>query len=278
MSTGKHIAALIIIAVVTLAAVFVIQNPDLLSNIWLWIVGLIGPIIGFVQEGIRAIKGSADNNDKEPGQSENGSSPKKKNSSDNRSSQITQLEEKIALLEAKLTQQNQSPENKNMDTFTGTTLTVLRYHDDGETTLGLLFVENQFFCYTLEDTYRPEKIVEKTRIPAGIYAVDFNRHNTPLTLKYRQTRAWFTYHLELKNVPNYTGIYIHSGGNHEHTAGCLLVSNGILATDQQKILNNSRMTFESLYKLLSRKIDQGDKIRIRIEDEKWFANYINSSI
>ena len=34
---------------------FLIYRPDLLEDIWLWIVGLIGPIIGFTKQGIRSI-------------------------------------------------------------------------------------------------------------------------------------------------------------------------------------------------------------------------------
>ena len=34
---------------------FLIYRPDLLEDVWLWIVGLIGPIIGFTKQGIRSI-------------------------------------------------------------------------------------------------------------------------------------------------------------------------------------------------------------------------------
>ena len=276
MSKSKHIAALIIIAVVSLAVILVLQNPNLLSDIWLWIIGLIGPIIGFVREGIRTLKGGVNEEDKKEKKAV--LQEHSKEVSDGQPAIISDLEKKIARLEKKLSEQNPSQPNTPQNKFSGTTLTVLRYQDDGETTLGLLFINNLFFCYTLEDTFRAIKIAEKTRIPNGTYEVDFNRFDTPLTLKYRQTRSWFTYHLEIKNVPDYIGVYIHSGGTHEHTAGCLLVSNGLMATDKQKILNNSRDTYESLYKLLAKKIDHGEEIRIRIENENWFEKYINSSI
>ncbi|MFW5761690.1 MAG: DUF5675 family protein [Cyclobacteriaceae bacterium] len=273
MSKSKHIAALIIIAVITLGVILVVQNPDLLSDIWLWIVGLTGPIIGFVREGLRTISNSkSDDKDKKA------TSEKPATASDIvdiHKAKVELLENKISMLEMQLSAEKKAPDAANTtDSFIGTTINVLRYHDDGETTLGLLFIENTFYCYTLEDTYRQKKIASQTRIPAGTYRVDFNRHETPLTLKYRKTRPWFNYHLQLKDVPEFTGIYIHNGSNHEHTAGCLLVANGILATDQQKLLNNSRVTFEKLYKLLSRKIDSGEKIRIKIENEQWFEKFI----
>jgi hypothetical protein len=38
-----------------MAIMLAIYRPDLLEDIWLWVIGLIGPIIGFIQEGIKSI-------------------------------------------------------------------------------------------------------------------------------------------------------------------------------------------------------------------------------
>jgi hypothetical protein len=38
-----------------MAIMLAIYRPDLLEDIWLWIIGLIGPIIGFAREGIKSI-------------------------------------------------------------------------------------------------------------------------------------------------------------------------------------------------------------------------------
>jgi len=32
---------------------FALYRPDILENIWLWIIGLIGPIIALIKEGIQ---------------------------------------------------------------------------------------------------------------------------------------------------------------------------------------------------------------------------------
>ena len=157
------------------------------------------------------------------------------------------------------------------DSFDGTTLTTLRYFDDGETTLGLFFLDGKFFCYTLEDAYRKVKIKGKTRIPSGVYNVDFNRNDTGLTLKYRKTRPWFHYHLHVKKVPGFTGIYIHSGSTHEHTEGCLLVASNITSNDTTRMIYNSKVTFEKLYKVLKQRIDNGEKVRIKYYDEDFLS-------
>ena len=46
-----------------------------------------------------------------------------------------------------------------------------RYFHGPESTLGKLYVDGEFECYTLEDAYRPKKIKGKTRIPSGLYAL-----------------------------------------------------------------------------------------------------------
>ncbi|MEQ9403986.1 MAG: hypothetical protein RIM99_10390 [Cyclobacteriaceae bacterium] len=51
----KHALILILVALITITIILMIYRPDLLEDVWLWIVGLIGPIIGFVKEGIRAV-------------------------------------------------------------------------------------------------------------------------------------------------------------------------------------------------------------------------------
>lgn len=134
----------------------------------------------------------------------------------------------------------------------------------------MLFIDQNYYCYTLEDTYHKVKIAGQTRIPSGIYTINFLKYDTPLTLKYRKRYPdWFTYHLHVENVPNFTGIYIHSGGNHEHTEGCILVSDSLNASDKNTYLFNSRNTFKKLYAFLSQTLNSGKKVRIIIKDESW---------
>jgi len=62
----KHFIILLIVAVISLTVVFSIYRPDILEDVWLWIIGLIGPIIGIAKEGIKSISKfiqSLENND-----------------------------------------------------------------------------------------------------------------------------------------------------------------------------------------------------------------------
>jgi hypothetical protein len=81
--------------------------------------------------------------------------------------------------------------------------------------------------YSLEDEFREEKVKGETRIPAGTYEIIINRTETPLTLKYRARYQWFKFHLMLKDVPGFTGIYFHVGKNEFWTDGCITIGNTV---------------------------------------------------
>lgn len=49
----KHFIILLGVAAITLAVMFALYRPDILEDIWLWAVGLAGPIIGTLQHIIR---------------------------------------------------------------------------------------------------------------------------------------------------------------------------------------------------------------------------------
>ena len=51
----RHALILVLVALITISVILVIYRPDLLEDVWLWLVGLIGPIIGFVKAVIKSI-------------------------------------------------------------------------------------------------------------------------------------------------------------------------------------------------------------------------------
>ena len=92
---------------------------------------------------------------------------------------------------------------------------VKRIPSIGGPTIGDLFIDGKWYCYTLEDEVRPEgvKIDGKTAIPAGKY---------PLIIDY--SFRFKRYMPHILNVQNFTGVRIHKGNTEENTEGCILVA------------------------------------------------------
>lgn len=233
---------LVLIAGATFLIILFAVKPELIENIWLWLIGLSGLIVKAFQTLFDFFKEkfSGDKEVEEP-------KPEDKEEKD-----------------------DPLPTQTNNQQFQGISLSLLRFSDDGETTIGLLNIEDQFYCYTLEDTFHEEKVPGETRIPSGTYQIHYRREETDLTLKYRERYPeWFTFHLQLQQIPEFDSIYIHNGGDHTHTEGCILVSDSLNVSNKHKFLSNSRETFRRLYGYLREQLDNHIAVRITIYDENW---------
>lgn len=147
-------------------------------------------------------------------------------------------------------------------------LKLLRFSSTDKRTLGAFYINDVFACFTLEDPPQVEKIAGETRIPCGTYVVDFQYVETNLTLKYRSKfPQFFKHHLEIKNVPGFTTIYIHAGNVVEHTEGCLLVGDTAMTShpDGDRI-NSSSVAFERIYKTITAAMEGGESCSIEIID------------
>lgn len=103
-------------------------------------------------------------------------------------------------------------------------LTIIRQEFTELSTIGSLYINDVFFCYTLEDkdrklvdtdniiSIKAKKIFGKTCIPYGTYKVK-------LTMSNRFKRIL----PEILNVKGFSGVRIHRGNTHAHTEGCPLV-------------------------------------------------------
>ena len=125
-------------------------------------------------------------------------------------------------------------------------ITVDRFESDTNATLSRILIDNQFFCYGLEDEYRKDKVVGETRIPAGLYKVEVRSvggmHN-------RYKKRYPDIHkgmLHIKDVPGFEYILIHCGNSEKDTAGCLLVGEK-RATPGSMLLAQSVSAYRRLY-------------------------------
>lgn len=120
---------------------------------------------------------------------------------------------------------------------------------EDDCTLGVLFVDDEMFGYTLEDKVREKKIMGETAIPAGTY--DVNLTPSP---KYGRIMPL------IKDVPGFTGVRIHAGNTKEDTEGCVLVG---MKRDKKKILE-SKIAFERLFALMQVAVQKGERISIEV--------------
>lgn len=111
------------------------------------------------------------------------------------------------------------------------------YNDEGDRNIiGDLFINDEFFCHTLEDEKRPDglKVYGETAIPTGTY-------NIKLTYSNRFKKIMPL----LLDVPMFKGIRIHGGNTSKDTLGCILVA---FNTDYKKIWGTASKKLTSLLK------------------------------
>lgn len=152
-----------------------------------------------------------------------------------------------------------------------------RYSDNRDCTLGLLFKKVTdglgerliFQAYTLEDEYRAVKQAKETRIPSGDYQLGLQPSDTPKTLQYRAKYPWFKHHIEILNVKDFKGVYIHIGNKDEDTEGCILLgdtaNNNVVTTGE---ITTSTVAFKRFYDVVHELLSKGEKVTLQIRDEK----------
>ena len=138
-------------------------------------------------------------------------------------------------------------------------LTLNRIFLGSSATIGELLINDKHLCDTLEDRVRPEgeKVYGKTAIPEGTYEVKLT--HSPRFKKILP---------EILNVPNFSGIRIHSLNKAEESEGCIGV--GEWNGKDTNWISNSRKAFNKLFTILQEVSDRGEKITITINNS-WKA-------
>ena len=154
-------------------------------------------------------------------------------------------------------------------------LLLYRYSTSPESTLGILFALNnkragrEFLCYTIEDTFREQKIMNHTRIPSGKYEIKY-RIEGGFYNKYKTRFADIDNKrgmLELQDVPNFKYILIHCGNTSADSSGCLLVADSVNNNQKEKgFAGKSSGAYKTIYTSVAAHLDKGHKVNITIED------------
>ena len=150
-------------------------------------------------------------------------------------------------------------------------LRLKRNHKLNNYTIGDLYIDNVFYCNTLEDTDRrltssmteqeinKIKIKGKTAIPTGKYKItlDIISPRFSNSSLYKSIDGKLP---RLLNVPGFDGILIHIGNTPKDTDGCILVGYNKI---KGQVLN-SKDTFNDLYTKLLEAKSKGELISITI--------------
>lgn len=135
-------------------------------------------------------------------------------------------------------------------------------NDDGNSTIGVLFVDDEFTCFTLEDTHNEPKIYGKTRIPRGSYEITLRKEGG-MVQKYNKRYEGHDGMLWIRDVPNFKYVYIHVGNDEDDTDGCILVGKNCNTQGQQTV-GGSVLAYLSLYSKVKNALDAGYPVNIEV--------------
>jgi hypothetical protein len=146
-------------------------------------------------------------------------------------------------------------------------LKLLRYSDNGKSTLGLMYVDGGFECYSLEDTHREVKVAGETRIPSGHYRITL-RDEGGMTKRYaRRYPGMHRGMLWLRRVPNFEWVYIHVGNTVAHTDGCILTGGTANSNAAgEGFVGSSSDAYVRLYQKVVTAMDRGETVFIEVRD------------
>lgn len=147
-------------------------------------------------------------------------------------------------------------------------LKLVRISSQADSTSGVLFIDDEFACYTLEDEQREVKVYGETAIPLGTYDIKFRNVGGFHDRYKKRFTGLHVGMLELQDVPNFQFILIHCGNTDENTAGCILLGdsqeNNLLMPDG--FIGKSTQAYKRVYKQISDELVKGNKVTIEIVD------------
>jgi len=152
-------------------------------------------------------------------------------------------------------------------------IVVKRFADNGDTTLGILYINGIFECFTVEDEERAVKKKGETRIPNGKYNINFRKeggYHSKYKVKYGEMHKGM---LCISNAPDckiikdgmeFQYILIHTGNTDEHTMGCLLVNDSV--SGKTFTGSSSVDAYKHFYPKVAKALENGEEVTIEYID------------
>lgn len=168
-------------------------------------------------------------------------------------------------------------------------INLIRTQFGDDATNGLIFIDEVFECFSLEDQYQDKKVYGETCIPEGTYPVEFRKEGG----FHNRYSAKYDFHkgmLEIKDIPNFKWVLFHLGNTDENTAGCVLVGDTQQDLDVSKdgFIGSSGNAYKKFYPKVATALENGESVslivsKINLSNLTKISNasgpeYVNSSL
>ncbi len=147
-----------------------------------------------------------------------------------------------------------------------------RFHDDGDTTLGVFFINGVAQCFMVEDQEQTKKVWGEMRIPNGVFEVSLRAeggfHN-----RYKSRFGQRDGMLCVHNAPNwkivqdgitFQYVLIHIGNTDDDTAGCLLPNTSVSFGTMKGL--GSTTAYNKIYPTIHKALKSGEQVTIEVTD------------
>lgn len=137
-----------------------------------------------------------------------------------------------------------------------------RFYFGNTRTIGRIFIDGEFFCYSLEDKVREIpylevekwKVPKETAIPFGLYTVILDYSTRFKTLM-----------PHILGVDGFTGIRIHGGNTEADIEGCIAVGMNFNRVEYK--ISNCAPALDGIIRKLTTAAHDGEKTTIKITRE-----------
>lgn len=122
-------------------------------------------------------------------------------------------------------------------------LYIKRFEFGDNYTIGKLYVDNVYECFTLEDAVRDTKIKGTTAIGEGTYKVIIDFSN-----RFKKKMP------HILNVPEYEGVRFHAGNTSKDTEGCIILGSSWTKGD---FVGGSKIAYDKFMTKLEKRLESG---------------------
>ena len=140
--------------------------------------------------------------------------------------------------------------------------------DKPEETIGVLYINDRFYCYTLEDEKREIKVPKETRIFAGDYECGLRTYGGHHERYKKMFPEMHVGMIELLHVPQFTDILFHILNRESETDGCIGPGEYPFPYSKGRwMIMNSTKAYINSYPVIAQALLNKEKVIWQVRDE-----------